>query len=229
MTAATGRRWNWRPDPMTVAVAFLVVLAEVAFLLAYLQASPVGLRNPLVALGVPLVWVNLGLFVFARVRPSPDAGRQWPAVVLAGGYFAVLAVAGGLVTTGPTGAGGARVVLQGVPGWIPLVVVPIPPLSVVIVPFKLVGYLALAYLVYVTVRDASGALVGGLIGLFSCVSCTFPVITAVLSGVAGGGSALAAAAYSNSYLLSTVVFAVTVGLLVWRPGPGSLPAAWPGR
>lgn len=209
-------------DPMTVAVAGLVLLAEIAFVLVALRSGSVIVADPLLVLGVPFVWINLSLLVFAFVRPAHAGDRRLPAVAVATGYFAVLAVAGGLLVWNGAGSAGVRTTLQGVPGWIPLIVAGTGPLTLVVVPFKVVGYSALAYLVYVTVRDASGAVVGGLLGLLSCVSCTLPVIAALVAGFAGGAGAAAATAYSNSYLLSTVVFAVTVGLLVWRPTVGSL-------
>ena len=211
-----------RIDPMVLAIGALVLLAEAAFTAVAIASNAIVVTRPLFVIGVPFVWINLSLLVFAFVRPAPDAGRRWPAAVVAGGYFAVLAVAGGLLVWSEAGGVGLRATIQGVPGWIPLIVGVAGPLSVVLVPFKVVGYVALAYLVYVTVRDASGAVVGGVLGLLSCVSCTFPVIAALVSGFAGGAGAAAAAAYSNSYLLSTVVFAVTVGLLVWRPTAGDL-------
>lgn len=227
MSTAASRHRLWPPDPMIVAVAALVLLAETAFVVVHVQTFGVGVTRPLVAFGVPFVWINASLLAVAVVRPGPDAGRRLPAAIVAGGYLAVLAVAGGLVTWGPAGTGGPRVILQAVPGWSPLVVVPGAVLNLVVLPWKAIGYLALAFLVYVTVRDASGALVGGLVGLFSCVSCTFPVIAAILSSLAGGGGAAATVAYSNSYLLSTAVFVVTVGLLAWRPSAGALRALWP--
>ena len=78
------------------------------------------------------------------------------------------------------------------------------------------GYLALAWLVYATVIDAAGSAVTGVLGLLSCVSCSWPILASLLTGI-GGGGALAAAAQSQSYELSTVVFVVTVALLYWRP------------
>lgn len=101
-------------------------------------------------------------------------------------------------------------------------------LQFALLPFKLVGYLALAYLVYVTVLDATGGVLGGVLGLFSCVSCTLPVIAGVLSGFVGGAGAVATAAYAQSYALSTAVFVLTIALLVWRPTVADL-RALPGR
>jgi hypothetical protein len=89
--------------------------------------------------------------------------------------------------------------------------------TVVLVPYKLVGYATLAYLVYGTVVDATRTGVAGLLGLLSCVSCSWPVLATLVSGVAGSGSAVAAATLDQSLWLSTVVFVVTVALLAWRP------------
>jgi hypothetical protein len=51
--------------------------------------------------------------------------------------------------------------------------------------------------------------------LVSCVSCTLPVLAALVSGVAGGS--VTAVATGFSYDLSTLVFVASVGLLYWRP------------
>jgi cytochrome c biogenesis protein CcdA len=59
--------------------------------------------------------------------------------------------------------------------------------------------------------------VTGILGLLSCVSCSWPILATLVTGVAGSGTAIAGAAYAQSYGLSTVVFVVTVGLLYWRP------------
>jgi len=223
MTATGARsRPGWRPDPMTVAFAALVLLAEFAVAVVAVQSGNTVLTRPLFAFGVPFVWINGSLLAFAFVRPGPDAGRRLPAVGVAAAYFVVLAALGGLLTWGGPGGASFRVTLAGIPGWVPMVVVGGDVVNLVIVPFKLLGYLALTYLVYVTVREASGALVGGVLGLFSCVSCSLPIVAALVSGLAGGGGAAATAAYSNSYTLSTVVFAVTVALLAWRPSVGDL-------
>ena len=70
---------------------------------------------------------------------------------------------------------------------------------------------------YATVLDAARSAVTGVLGLLSCVSCSWPVLASLATGVAGGGSGLAAAVSTGSYGLSTVVFVATVALLYWRP------------
>ena len=70
---------------------------------------------------------------------------------------------------------------------------------------------------YATVIDAAGAAVSGVVGLFSCLSCSWPIVMSLLTGVFGGGSAIVATTFDLSYDISTAVFLVTVGLLYWRP------------
>jgi uncharacterized membrane protein YraQ (UPF0718 family) len=71
--------------------------------------------------------------------------------------------------------------------------------------------------VYATAIDAAGAAISGILGFFSCVSCSWPIVASLASSVLGGGTALATTAFGASYDLSTAVFLLTVGLLYWRP------------
>ena len=94
-------------------------------------------------------------------------------------------------------------------------------MRVALVPFTAFGYAVLSYLVYLTAIDARSVLAGGVLGLFSCVSCTLPVVASLLGGFVGGGGALAAAASATTYAAGTAVFVVTVVLMTVRPGiPG---------
>ena len=64
-----------------------------------------------------------------------------------------------------------------------------------------------------TVIDATGSAAAGLLGLFSCVSCSWPILVSLLSG----GSPFLTAALQVSYGVSTLVFLLTAGLLYFRP------------
>ncbi|MHB9285789.1 hypothetical protein ACKVMT_01960 [Halobacteriales archaeon Cl-PHB] len=218
------------PEPLTVAWAGLLCTTEFLLVVGYLLATDVTVTKPALYV-VPFVWINLALWVFVRVRPDPGPARGHRAALgLAAGYFAILAVVGGLAGPGGSTATGLRFAVTGLPpGWGPALLYDGALLDVSLLPYKVVGYLALSYLVYVTVRDAAGALVGGIVGLLSCVSCTFPVIAAVITGVAGSGTVVASAVYANSYVLSTLAFGVTVGLLAWRPAFGNWTPAWLSR
>ncbi|MFB6207091.1 MAG: hypothetical protein ABEJ05_11265 [Haloglomus sp.] len=218
MSTIQARLASLRPS-REAAVWWAVVLnTELLVLLAYLLAEDPIVTQPVYYL-VPFVWINAALWAVFRVSPSPTSSRQrLAALAVAGGYFLVLGYFGGLFAPSSGPVTGLRVVLSDIPpGWAPALIYGGATLQFALLPFKLVGYATLAYLVYATVVDAGTSAVGGALGLFSCVSCSFPIIASVLSGVIGSTGALAAAAYNQSYVLSTAVFVVTVGLLVWRP------------
>ncbi len=207
------------PDSVSgwsIAVGTIVIAAELLLILAYAARPGVVITRPLILL-VPFVWINLSIWAVWRRRPRLGFGRpQLVAGAIAAGYFLVLAYVGGLVVVGGAGTGFDLRLTTLPPGWSPVLSYQGSLLGFTILPYKLIGYLALSYLVYGTVLDASSALVGGVVGVFSCVSCTFPVIAALMSGVTGG-TALTAFAYGNAYILSTIVFVVTVLILVLRP------------
>ena len=215
--------WRDRVDRAgePIAIGGLVLVVEFLALILYLQASTVQPKSVSLYL-VPFVWINVGLLALWRIRPTPDSVSQRRlAFGIAGGYLLILSVAGGIVSPGHALHGhlhstGFRIAWLP-PGWGPAVLYGGAYLNLAVIPYQTFGYLVLTYLVYVTVREATGTLVSGIFGLFSCVSCTLPVFAALASGLFGGSSALAAAAYSQSYVLSTVVFVLTVGLLSWRP------------
>ena len=210
-----------RPDTRAVVYWAMVLNAEFLLVAGYYLLSPdVTLRNPLFA-AVPFVWINLGAWAVRRTdAPPAPAHEKRLAFALAVGYFLVLAVFGGIIN-GPSVATGTTFTLFDLPpGWNPALYYNSPAFSLVLLPYTVVGYSVLAYLVYVTALDAANVLVGGVLGVFSCVSCTFPIVVGALSGLLGGGSAVAGFALANSYFLSTAIFAVTVLLLTWRPSFG---------
>lgn len=208
--APTRRRLTW------YALALNAQFVAVALYYALSTATPDRLRY--VVYG--LVWINVGALAIYATRPPDGVGfrTRRRAVGLAAGYFALLAVLGGLLGVGiGEHATGLRIAWI-TPGWGPALVYSGVHLTIVLMPAYLVGYTALAYLVYVTVLDASGSAIGGLLGLLSCLSCTWPLLAAIGSTLFGGVGILATSAMEMSYDLSTAVFLVTVALLYWRPG-----------
>lgn len=214
-TAALDRLAD-RITPRTVAAASGLLGLELLALVVYYADPAVTLTAPRYAV-YGLVWVNVGLAVLATLDVAPASRRtRRRALAVAVAYLAALAVAGGLVGLSAGPAGGVRVAWLP-PGWGPALLYSGGGVAVVLMPARVVGYLALAALVYATVVDASGAGVVGLLGLLSCVSCSWPILAGLVSGLAGSGSALAAATAGLSYDLSTLVFLATVALLYWRP------------
>jgi hypothetical protein len=194
------------------------ILANTLVLLAVAYMLLSGVTDPeprYVVYGLLWLFVGIAVLVTADPAPTDDRTRRRAAAVGVC-YFAALAVAGGLLTLSDAGASWGVRLVPLPPGWGPAPVVTTPYVVVGIVPARVVGYLALSYLVYATVIDAVSSAVSGLLGLLSCVSCTWPVIASVATGVVGG-SAAASVALGFSYDLSTAVFLVTVALLYWRP------------
>jgi hypothetical protein len=207
------------PARRRLAVVLLVVNIQAVGVILYYAFSSATVTQPrYVVYG--MAWVNVGTLAVLAADPPPDSDfrKRRRAVALSAGYFGVLAVVGGLVSSGlGTDATGFRVAWL-TPGWGPALVYGGHTVAVVLMPAYVVGYLSLSYLVYVTVLDAAGSAVGGLLGLVSCVSCTWPVLATLASTAFGGAGFFATTATSIPYDLSTVVFLVTVALLYWRPG-----------
>lgn len=210
---------RFRPARSTLEWGTLLVVVELAWLGSYVWATDSVFFRPEILL-LPFVWLNVSLWAIIRVRPPAASDRtKLIALFITLFYFSVLVVLSGIVKS-PAGPESFRIAAQLPPGWGPALFYTGSQLQVALIPYQAIGYLTLSYLVYVTILDASGTVAGGLLGLVSCVSCTFPIIAALVSGVFGGGTALATAAYSHSYLLSTAIFLVTVGLLAYRPVMG---------
>lgn len=229
---------DWRPSRQDVAVGAAVLNAELLALLVYLTVNPVTIKSwRFVFYG--LLWINVGLFAIAKTDPTPTNSRtKRIALLVAVGYFLLLAVAGGILgpshsspiaslltdghahSHGAPSSGASYEVRMLPPGWGPAFVYQGAWIMLILMPYKVVGYVALAYLVYATVIDAATASISGALGLLSCISCTWPVFGSLVTGLFGGGSAVAVAATTWPYDISTVAFLGAVGLLMWRPFVG---------
>jgi hypothetical protein len=202
-----------------VVAGGVLVAAELLALGTYFAFSPNTVLAPRYVL-YPFVWIDVALLALVTVdRPRATGRRRLLALGVAVGYLVLVAWLDGTVGAG-TGTGTVRV-LALPPGWGPALLYD-GVLQLALLPFKVVGYAVLAYLVYGLVVDVAGSgLLGGAVGLLSCVSCTLPLAAAVVSGLVGGTVGLAATG-TWSYDLSTLAFVVSVGLLAWRPSVGSV-------
>ena len=203
----TGRRLYWG----------LFLNSQLVALGLYVLLTPASLSS-LRLIGYGLVWLNVSAWVVANRRPAAASrSLRRRARLVAGGYFGLLLFAGGIVGVGISDAAtGFR--LAWLPfGFGPAMLYSGALVTINLLPIYLVGYTALAYLVYVTVIDAVGSAAAGVIGLFSCVSCSWPIVASLASGLIGGGSLLTASALQASYGLSTAVFVLTAALLYFRP------------
>jgi len=210
--AATARR--------DIRLLGVVVLVELCLLALYFLVTPGRITAVRYTL-YPFVWVNVGAWAVVHTDPPPASGRRRLAAgALAVGYLVVLSYLAGLVGPAATPASFDLRVSYGSPGWQSLTVIA-GDARLTLVPFRTVGYLSLAYLVYVTVLDVATSALSGALGLVSCVSCTFPVLASLAAGVFGSSAALTGAIYAYSMDLSTAVFLLAVVLLCYRPGFGS--------
>ena len=203
----TGRRLYWG----------LFINSQLLALAVYVLLTPASLSS-IRLIGYGLAWLNASAWVVVTTQPDPSSpSTRRRARVVASGYFGLLLFAGGVVGAGiGDAATGFRI------AWLPFGFGPAALYSgglvtINLIPIYLVGYSALAYLVYDTVIEASGSAAAGILGLFSCVSCSWPIIVSLASAVTGGSSILVASALQVSYGLSTGVFMLTAALLYWRP------------
>jgi len=213
-----------RVSRTSILYAGIVLNVEAILVVLYWTATPTTITNPLIVV-YPFVWINLSLWAVRSVdRPVASRRRRLGVGALTGLYFAVLIVAGGLIGPGHAfhghshGTGAVRLALTSMPpGWSPALLYGGDLVRFSLFPYKLVGYLALSYLVFVTLLDIDGSALSGALGFASCVSCTWPILGTAVTALFGGGSIIATVATNQPYGLSTFVFATSVGLLVWRP------------
>jgi hypothetical protein len=183
LAARLDRSWSL-PRREVVGVLIALCLLEALALGLYLRTVPAEVTAVRYFL-YPFVWVNVAVVAVARTRIPSASTRRHTLVALVGvGYFLGLAAIDGTLALSP--GTGLTVHWALPPGWGPLVIADVGPVRLTPVPYRTLGYAAIAYLLSVTLLERSLRGLGGLVGLFSCVSCTLPVIAAVLSGVAGG-------------------------------------------
>lgn len=205
-----------------VRVIGAVVALELFLLGLYFLATP-GQATTTRYVLYPFVWINAGIWAVMHIDPpSAPRRRQVAAGLVAVVYLFVLLWLAGLVGVdlhgNPDDLVGINVYF-GSPGWERVSLV-LPAAHLTLIPFRLIGYLALSYLVFVTILDAAGAALSGALGFVSCVSCSFPILVSLGSGLFGGSAAVTGTLYTYSVDVSTVVFLLALGLLYYRPGFG---------
>lgn len=207
---------NFVPDRTTLLGLATLVGFELLLVGMYVAVSDVRITDPLI-LVYPFIWIDVSLLAVLTTNPSPETTRQrLVGASIAVGYFLVLGYFGGLYGAG-NGMVPPRIDWGLPPGYSPALLYDGSLLRVVLEPYKVLGYLTLAYLVYTTVIDAAGAAISGAVGLFSCISCSWPILGTVATSLFGSGSAVATFALRQSYGLGTVVFLSAVALLYYRP------------
>lgn len=188
----------------------------------------------------PFVWINVALYAVARTSsPSSDASlrtalarfasvggdlsardqRRVVALLVAVAYGIGLGVVTGLIGLPHVGhthphPSGLQFSLSA-PGWGPRIAYVLGGAHLYFVPYRVVGYVALSYLLYARLADLSLASGGSVIGFASCLSCTFPLVAPLF---AGASAATLSAVMGYSLDISTAAFLVAVAALWWPWG-----------
>lgn len=220
---AHSTRRTERPWPTGAGLLAAAIALEGVLVVAYFLGTPGEVTVPRYVL-YPFVWINAVLVAAARTpAPSAPSRRKLLAGGLAAGYFLLLANWAGLVglTVGghhpiPEGVLGLSIG-AGSPGWGRVRFIT-RVFYVSFVPYRVIGYLGLTYLVYAAILDASGAVASGALGFVSCLSCSFPIVASFVTGFLGGWVTLMSTAVAYSVDISTAAFLASVALLYWRPG-----------
>ena len=191
----------------TAVVAVVVLLTAIGAYLNTTNAAVTAGRS----LAYPVVWITVSLaaavWIGRRVAGRP---RRWRGIAVGGTYTLGLAWLTGLL--GTTTGGFPLRVHAAPPGWGPILLYDNGLFHLSIVPFKLVTYFALGYVIYVLVAAHQGSIRAAALGVASCVSCTGPLVAAVIGAI--GGTQATTAVATAGYDIATVAVVATFGLLV---------------
>lgn len=202
-------------DRRAVRAGLALVALELLSVAAYFALSPDD-PGRLRYLLYPFVWINAGLWAVARTRPQAGSPRhRWLAVAVAVGYFLVVMAVPGNIGLGHLDGhvhlGSVRLAMAS-PGWGPILAYE-GLVRLYLIPFEVVGYLALSYLVYANALSLTRGALGGALGVATCVGCTVPVAAPLLGLLGGPTAGLVTTAYAYSYDLGTALFVLTLAVL----------------
>lgn len=202
----------------------LLLFLELLLTIIYASSPNIVLTDPLV-LVYPFIWINVGIMVVILLKPTSVTSRKKvPSVFLGVVYFCILSYFSSILTFGHSfhghvpsdhNFGFGIVILSIPPGWAPALFYTGNLISVYVFFFQLVGYLSLSYLVYRSVLQFNKSALSGLFGIFSCVSCTWPLVGTYIGGISGISFSLIMSTH-QSYGISTLVFVSIVLLLFFN-------------
>lgn len=215
-TLSTPGRWMASLDVEWGAVRpwIAVFLLEIYAVIAYFQLTGATPTAELRYLLYPLVWMTVAVWAILAVDLKSESQLR---TVLASAigivYFLGLLWVPGNLGFGVPGSEFALRTEMYSPGWGPLVVVSAPWLSLFLVPFEVIGYAGLSYLVIGNVLQLSRGTFSGALGLVTCVGCTVPVLVPLVGLLGGPATSLTTTAYAYSYDIGTLLFVSTMALL----------------
>jgi hypothetical protein len=212
--------------PGAVGLLAAAIAVELSLVVVYFAVTPARVTRPLYVL-VPFVWINAGLWAVYRTEiPRTTTDQRFVGAAVAAGYLLLLLWITGLlsIVTDVSPFATGLTVGTGSPGWERITLIA-PPVGLVFVPYRVIGYVALAYLVYATLLETVRSAFAGAVGLLACVGCSFTVVLSFAAAVLGGSVGFATV-YAHSVEFSTAAYLLAVGLLYWRPSIADLRQVW---
>lgn len=197
-----------------VLVAGGLVFAELLIVMTYLELTSTGVTKPRYLI-YPFIWINIGLLaIYLGTARAGSRRHRLLGLGIAGGYYLLLLVVAGNISF-EMGAEPALGIIWATPGWGPVLSGGFPGVDFQLIPYEVVGYAGLAYLLYVNVLDVSRGILPGILGIVTCVSCSMPLWGPILGLVGGGAMGLSQFATTYAYDIGTAIFLVTMGLLYY--------------
>lgn len=214
MTATSTPRFDDAALFSPLLVGAGIVITEVFLVTAYLGLTSTGVTQPRYVI-YPFIWINVGLLAIYMGAPRAGNRRhQLVGIGIAGGYYILLLAVAGNIIFG-TWVEPSASIIWATPGWGPVLNGSIPGFEVHLIPYEVIGYAGLAYLLYANVLDVSRGLLSGVLGVVTCVSCSMPLWGPILGFIGGGAVGLSTFATTYAYDLGTGIFLVTMGLLYY--------------
>lgn len=190
-----------------------LLMVEGLALASYFAISPDQIGELRYAI-YPFVWINVGLWAVLHTSPSPrNRQHRLLGIGISMAYFLVVMAIPGKIALGTATTPTTLRIGWYVPGWGPLIAVQSPWIRLFLVPFEVVGYASLTYLVYANVLQYTRGTVTGALGLVTCIGCTVPIAAPLVGLLGGPATSLTTTAYSWSYDIGTLVYLITVLLL----------------
>ena len=192
-----------------------LIAIQAMLVLLYLEVTGTGI-DQLRYIVYPFIWINLGLWAVLRIKPIAASPKlRGVAIFVASAYVLVLLVLPGKIGFASTAlsATGFRV-SWAVPRWGPLLAYNGEFIRFYFIPFEVIGYLALGYLVYANVLRIARSSLASLLGLVTCAGCSIPILVSVIGILGGAGTTIATTAYQWSYDIGTILFILVVVILI---------------
>jgi hypothetical protein len=229
MSTSQIEHWSrtYRTHLWTLAAVNALVALQVLVAVLYGVAFGITLRGLHIFL-LPFVWTTVSAVTLWYTEP---VSRGWKPTAFAGavavGYLTLFLWLSGTIgftpsqlepITGPLGFGidAGRSL-----GWGPIIYYSGEWVGARIIPYQVIGYLSLSYMVYLAVLDVTRSAGAGTLGLVLCPGCAAAAFVPAFGGIAGVSAALSVF-LQFSYEIATVMFVVAMGWLYYQPSFGTV-------